>query len=139
MNVDSILLSEFASVDAGAKLSVINVYNRLNLEKVPVKVGGVFLTLVVHGAQAEAGRRYSGEIHVLDRHRQPTHDKPITFQLEFGPAESAIEGMPLRVVAVIRIGSLLFKDFGPHALEVYIDETYAASAYLYINQKLGPG
>lgn len=123
MNVDSILLSEYANTTQHGRLTVVNVFNSMSAQDVPVRVPLMSISLVIHGHADEAGSEHTCEIHLLDQDRNPVGDDPIRFDFTMPDGEPP-PGMPLRHVVARRFIGLTLQEQGTYAFEVYIDGTY---------------
>lgn len=135
MNVDSILISEYATTDPAGRLTVVNCYNRITTETLPAGIGLLCLSLVVHGAPAEAGTRHKGEVKLLNQRREVLGQNPISFEFTFKGRDEMEPGMPLRWIGNFKIMRLVLSEEGPYAFEVYIDGTYHAAASLVLRLK----
>ena len=135
MNVDSILLSEYAKSDEAGRLTVVNCFNRLTTPQAPVGIEILCISLVVHGSPSEAGSQHQGEIRLLNQRREVLNEKPVPFGFRFAGPEGLDPGMPVRWIGSFRILRLVLPEFGPYAFEVYIDGTYHAAASLYVRQQ----
>lgn len=126
MNVDSILVSEFARHENG-RLTVVNTFNQVE-GSFPSHIPMIFVSLIVHGHSAEAGTQHDIELRLIDETRATTGGPFVgTFTFPSG----RIEGMPVRHVMVFRLFALEIPSAGVFAFEVYIDGTYhAAQSFL---------
>lgn len=136
MNVDSILLSDFAQVTAG-KLTVVGVFDRVPAEAPPATLLQMAISLVIHGHSAEAGTTHNLEIWLLNQRRERLNPAAFGQPFKFGPPESVTPGIPLRVVIVQGVLMPTFEELGPYAFEVYIDGTYHTAAALYVGPNPG--
>lgn len=136
MNVDSILLSDYAQAMFG-KLTVVGVFDRVPAEEVPVTLSQMTVSLVIHGHSAEAGTTHELEIWLLNQRRERLNPVPFGQPFTFAGPEHVTPGIPLRVVIVQGILMPTFPEFGPYAFEVYIDGTYHTAAALYVGPASG--
>lgn len=123
MNVDSILLSEYANVTQG-KLSVIGVFNRIGPAKLPVQLPIMAVSLVIHAHHDEAGSQHEGELRLIDEKRAVITKRPFRFHFT---KENLVSGIPLRAIHTTIIMAPRFDTAGAYAFEVYIGGTYHAS------------
>lgn len=137
MNVDSILISEYAKTTDG-RLTVVNTFNRISGPGPQWGVPMLAVSLVIHGHKAEAGTHHEGEIKLLNKDREEINPQPMTFEFQFKEESELDPGMPLRSTQTYTVIGISFPEPGPYAFEVYIDETYHASASLFV-QKLEGG
>lgn len=130
MNVDSILLSQFAHTQDAA-LTVYQTFNQMEAGDLPAQVPLLAVSLVIHGHRDEGGTRHEVEIRLLDEDRNVQPPTPLRREFEFKPGPPP-PGMPLRHVLVNRIFGLRFEEAGTYAFEVYIDGTYHATTSFYL-------
>ena len=129
MNVDSFLISEYATTTSG-RLTIVNTFNRLRGPGPRWGLPLLYLSSVTHAHITEVGP-HRGEIRLVNAAREQLLPKPHLFDFEFS-ADMAQEGMPLRHQGVYMIAGLAFSAPGPYAFELHIDEVYAAAATLYV-------
>lgn len=132
MNIDTILISEYASVDQGGKLTVVNAFNKLQGPGPRWGIPLLYVSLVVHGPRREGGKTFPGELRLLNANREEVGG-PWPFAVTF-PEATTDEGMPVRSISVILLAGLVFKAPGAYAFEVYVDGAYAAAHTLYVKQ-----
>lgn len=138
MNIDTILISEYASGDNVGRLTVANAFNTLHGPGPKWGLPLMYLTMVAHGPVREAGRTFTGEVRVINAAQETVVD-PVPFEFAFPPAERAAEGMPVRAIVSIAFAGLKFTAPGAYALIVNVEETYAAATTLYVNKVEGKG
>jgi len=127
MNVDSILISEFASVTDGTALTVFRTFNRLEAKGLPARVPMMFVSLIIHGHPSEASKGHEIELRLINSRREVVGAIG-KGEFQFGSAVSHPPGLPLRHVNIHGMVNLEFTEFGPYAFEVYVDGTYHAGA-----------
>lgn len=134
MNVDSILIAEFAKVDERGRLTVIDAFNNLSG---PGPVWGLpvmAVSLVIHGHRAEAGTRHKVDMRLIDASRKDVVP-PMHFEFSFPEDNGKLdEGVPLRQPWTFGMIGVSFNKPGIYAFEVQIDGTYAASASLLVKR-----
>jgi hypothetical protein len=130
VNVDSILVSDYAQASLDGKLTVVGVFNRVS--GAPITLPQLSISLVIHGHAAEAGTTHTLEIWLLNERREKLNPEPMRESFTFAGSESILPGVPLRVISVSTVLMPTFSESGPYAFEVYIDGTYHASASLYV-------
>lgn len=130
MNVDSILLSEFATVDPLGRLTVVNSFNRLHGPGPTWMIPMMYLSWVVHAHRDEVGN-HQAEIRLLNARRDQLLPKVIKAAFEVNP-EGGPAGLPIRHSTVAVLGGLVFKAPGPYAFELYIDDTFAGATPFYV-------
>lgn len=134
MNVDSILLSEYASTYPDGRLTVVNAFNRLSGPGPKWGLPVMYLTLVVHGPLQEAGTEHEGEIKLLNAQRELINKEPMKFMFRFPPNDGNLTpGMPVRSITTVALG-LQFDAPGPYAFEITIDGYFAAATLLHVTQ-----
>lgn len=124
MNVDSILISDYANTIAG-KLTVLGVFNRIGPTQVPVQIPQMSVSLVIHGPHSEAGKAHEGEIRLINARREVMANMPCSFRFT---SDNLLAGIPLRQIITQTIFLPVFPEAGPYAFEVYFDGTYHATA-----------
>ena len=130
MNVDSIILSEYATLSDSFALTVLNTFNSIKAPSFPATRSVMSISLIIHGHRDERGSAHDLEIRVVDAGR--TLDQVILEQVfEFADQEPE-PGMPLRHLVVHTMLQTVFGAPGAYAFEVYIDGTYHAAAALHV-------
>jgi hypothetical protein len=128
MNIDSILISEYAASDGKGRLTVVNTFNRLEGPGPKWGLPAMYMTLVIHGHRAEAGSRHKGEVRVIDAQRKLV-EGPIEFEFPFNADDGSLDdGIPLRAVVTLAMIGVSFGKPGPYAFEVHIDGIWHQSA-----------
>lgn len=130
MNVDSILISEYATRKSGL-LSVVNVFNTLESPSPPAQCPVMAVSMIIHGHSGEAGTTHEGRVELINEDREVIQG-PNTFEWTFPPEEEMNPGMPLRHSYIWRLHNVSIPEPGPYAFEVYIDDIYYAAASLYV-------
>lgn len=134
MNVDSILVSEFARIEPeSSSLTIVGVFNQLVVAEIPVKLPALALSIVIHGHSAEANTSHKIEVRLLNQRRETINPKPIEVSFAFSNAPPP--GLPLRHTAVVKVFGPVFPEYGAYAFEVYIDGTYHAGTVVYIGRE----
>lgn len=136
MNIDTILISEYASSDGFGRLTVVNAFNKLFGTGPTWGLPIMYLTMVAHGPRREAGREWDGEVRLLNAKRELVNKKSMPFKVTFADIaeDEGEQGMPLRAVVHMAFAGLQFPAPGAYAFEVYLDGTYAAATTLYVEQ-----
>lgn len=124
MNVDAILISDYATTDSG-KLTVVGTFNQFTPQTYPARLPMLCVTVVVHAHHSEAGTDHHARIVLLNERREDVAVQECPFQLSAGPG---VPGIPLRHITIWRILTPEFHGPGAFAFEVYIDGTYHAGA-----------
>jgi hypothetical protein len=129
VNVDSVLISDYATVTAG-KLTVVGCFTRIPADSPPVRLVHLSLSVVIHAHASEAGSTHTIEVRLLNARRELVRQP---YKEEFTLAsEGILPGIPIRHINVTTLLAPLFTEFGPYAFEVYIDGTYHAAAAFYV-------
>jgi hypothetical protein len=134
MNVDSILISDYASMEPSGKLYVSGVFNRIGAHAFPAMHPIMGVSLVIHGHSAEAGTEHEVEVRLLNVNREPIVP-PLKSRFQFG--EDQPGGIPLRQITLHRLLGVVFAEPGVYAFEVFIDGVYHASASLLLESAGG--
>ncbi|HUP51810.1 MAG TPA: hypothetical protein VM198_05005 [Longimicrobiales bacterium] len=131
MNVDSILISEFATLTPGNQLTVVRTFNSLAATNFPAQRAFLAISLVIHAHRSERGTEHEVEIRVVG----PSETKPLNTGKFTLPSGDPPAGMPLRYTYVHQTVGIGFATPGSYAFEVYIDGTYSAASTVHIRQK----
>jgi hypothetical protein len=130
LNIDSILISEYASLSGQNELTVVRVFNQLAARGFPATHEWLAVSLIIHGHRSERNREHTLELRIAGP--QPGQSKKVhegTFRfMDVEPPP----GMPLRHTYVFRMVRVQFPEPGPYAFEVYIDGTYHAASTINI-------
>lgn len=137
MNIDSILLSDHARVDAGGKLTVVGAFNRITGPGPVWRLPYMAISMVIHGHADEAGTEHEIEIELKHESGDVLTEEPMKLSFKFQDRESLHPGIPARHVATHTILVPTFDRPGAYAFNVYIDGTYHASTSLYIRKTDG--
>ena len=86
MNVDSILISEFATVDSNMSLTVVRTFNVLEAAGFPVQIPLVSVSAIIHAHLSEAGSEHELRLTLMNSRRETLR----------GTGESKIEQMRQR-------------------------------------------
>lgn len=133
MNIDSFLLSEYATITDGAALTIVRSFNKIQAPGTPVRIPLMSISLVIHAHEAEAGSEHHIEVRLLNQRREAVRTLiDDSFTLPPGPVPP---GMPLRHVLVRQILAPSFDEFGAYATEAYIDGVYHGGAAFFIEQR----
>lgn len=125
MNIDSILLSEYASLsDNNQSLTVVRTFNRLSGTTLPAAIESMCVSLIIHGHEREAGTAHALELRLIDQRREIV----VSATGEFVFGAPSVPGLPLRHMHVVRFVNAVFPRAGLYAFEVYVDDTYHAAA-----------
>ncbi|MEM7416805.1 MAG: hypothetical protein AAF389_14965 [Gemmatimonadota bacterium] len=134
MTIDTILISEYASADAVGRFSVVNAFNRISGKGPTWGLPIMYLTLVAHGPQREAGMAWDGEIFLLNSAGERVREEPFTFRMAFSDNIDSGPGMPMRSVVGVAFAGLRFTEPGMYVFQVLLDGLYEASTTLWIEK-----
>ena len=135
MNIDAILLSEYAKADPGGRLTVVGTFNAVNVPGLPVIIPVFYVSIVLEGHRTEQGVKHKGEIKVLNSKRQNVAEgQDTTFEFAFTD-DDPLPGMYARHVVVSQI-LIQFQEEGPYSFEIHINDVYHCRFYPY---QTGPG
>ena len=124
MNVDSILISEFASAVDNC-LTVYRTINRIRAKALPARHGMMSVSLILHGHPSESGTEHESELRLLNARREVLASFPNKFAFT---EDEPVPGLPIRQIVIFGLVNLELKEVGPFAFEVHIDGTYHAGA-----------
>ena len=129
MNIDSIILSEYASFVGTTRLTIIGTLNRTTVPSVPVRLPPIYMSLVIEAHPDQAGSEHEVEIRILNQRRERVGNAmKVSFRFADEPP---LPGMHPRHSLIMAITSE-FPEEGPYAYEVFIDGTYYASTNFYV-------
>lgn len=130
MNVDSILISEYAGLAGDGGLSIFKTFNLITTSQTPARVAMLCVSVLIHAHRSEGGSGHLLEVRLIDQDRKVVKvldRREVTLTSEQPPP-----GMPIRHHHIVGQINLEFPRPGPYAIEVHIDGTYAAAAPLYV-------
>ena len=131
MNVDSILISEYASTTESGRLTVVNTFDTVQVTEMPAKVPSFFISVVTEGHRSERGTTHEIHVKLLDSQRNEIGAEQNTAKELVFPDTEPAPGMFLRHISIFKLG-VQFPAEGPYSFEVHIDGTYHAAANLYV-------
>jgi hypothetical protein len=134
MNIQAVLLSEYATVHASGHFSVINAFNRLRGPGPRWGVPAMYLTVVIEAHPSQAGTQHEIEIRLIDAHREPILPESFRGAFSFGGEESVLPGLPLRNITNAGLFGIQFVKPGPYAFEILIDGTYSGATTLFVEK-----
>ena len=129
MNVDVILLCEYARIFDGSRLMIVGTMNGITVPGVPVKLPAIHIAIVVEAHRELKGTSHVCEVRILNARREIV-GSPMKYDFAFHP-ETPPPGMYCRNTQVIAV-SVAFQEEGPHSFELHIDGTYHAATNLYV-------
>ena len=130
MNIDSILIAEYASTDRDGRLTVVNAFNQIAGPGPQWVIPVMAISLVIHGHSEEAETEHKGEIRLINDARELVRAAPF----EFAFPQATVPGLPVKNITTLMTIGQKFPAPGLYAFEVYIDDTYMAAASLVIVQ-----
>ena len=130
MNVDSILISQFAVLDQGLALTVVRTFNHLETAQLPARIPLMSISVLIHAHSSECGTSHHFEL-VLVSAKQGRITTVVEGDFVLSAA-TPLPGMPLRHEMVFNVMHAEFPTDGPYAFELYIDGTYHAAAAFFI-------
>jgi hypothetical protein len=133
VNVDSILIAEYAVVEQGGALTVVRTFNQLNATELPARVAILSVSIIIHAHSSEAGTSHNFEL-VLMSAKQGRVATVVQDNFVLNAEGHPITpGIPIRHILVFNVMQAEFKEDGPYAFELYIDGTYHAAATFFVN------
>lgn len=129
MDIDLALMADAATIDAGGKLNVLGVFDRINASSFPARHGRISLVL-----RFIAGLHEAGEHEVEITLRNPDGDEVVGLDgnLHFGPGPMH-SGGEIRVPHVINLDGLVFEEPGRYTFELRIDGEHHRSVALQVS------
>ena len=129
MNIDSILICEYATVDAGGSLTVLRTFNGMHASKFPATLPSMAVAIVIEAHESERDAEHHGEIRLLTQERRVAATWKTTFDFK---ASHPLPGIPLRHTWIHRLLNVTFSTAGAYAFEVYVDDTYLAGSAFHV-------
>lgn len=120
LNVDAVLLSDWASVDSSGKLTVVGMFNRIGPAKLPIRLRAMCVSVIIRAHHSEAGSSHHLEMRLLNQRR----DVVEVLENNFTWGEPEVPGVPLQHYWLRTILAPEFGEAGAFAFEIFIDGTY---------------
>lgn len=128
MNVDSILISEYATADSHSSLTVLRTFHVLQATSFPARIGMMTVSAIVHAHLSDAGTEHTLKLVLINEKREQLRTLLDTKFRLGTPNENHPAGVPLRHVIIHRAVNAEFPHAGAYAVELFIDGTYHAAA-----------
>lgn len=135
MEIDLALLADAATIDAGGKLNILGVFDRIRAAEFPARHGRVSLVL-----RFTAGLDEAGEHQLEIRLRDPDGEEVVRLDgtMNFGPG-ARYGGEELRVPHVLNLDGLVFKTEGRYFFDLSVDGEHHRSLPLTVQAAPGAG
>ena len=130
MNIDSILIAEYASTDRDGRLTVVNAFNQITGPGPQWVIPVMGISLVIHGHSEEAETEHKGEVRLINDARELVK----SMRFEFAFSKITVPGLPVKHISTLMTIGQNFPAPGLYTFEVYIDDIYMAAASLVIVQ-----
>jgi len=131
VNVDSILISEYASLDAAYSLTVVRTFNRIKARSLPARLPLLSVSIIIHAHPSEGGTAHHFEL-VLVSAKQGRVATIAQGDFHLTSPTGETPGLPIRHMMVFNAMQAEFPADGPYAFELFIDGTYHAAAAFYV-------
>lgn len=135
MDIDLALLADAATIDAGGKLNILGVFDRLNARSFPARHGRVALVL-----RFSAGLHEAGEHTVDIVLKDPDGEEVVHLdgQVQLGPGPMHAGG-EIRVPHVLNLDGLVFEQPGRYSFDLRVDGEHLRSVSLTVSDVSGEG
>ncbi len=129
MEIDLALLADAATIDAGGKLNVLGVFDRINASEFPARHGRMAMVLRFSAAMNESGEH---EVEIVLR--GPTDDEVVRLDgtIQFGPGPMR-RGGEIRVPHVLNLDGLVFERAGRYTFDIRVDDEHLRSIPLTVS------
>ena len=135
MDIDLALLADAATIDAGGKLNVLGVFDRINAASFPARHGRVAMVLRFTAGLDEAGEH---EVEIVLRGPEGEEIVRLDGNIQFGPGPMHTGG-EIRVPHVLNLDGLVFENPGRHTFEVSVDGEHHRSIPLNVASRSAGG
>lgn len=132
MNVDSIIVSDYATVSQDGKLTVVGAFNRIGAQSFPALHAILSVSLIIHGHHAEGPpNEHTLTLRLLNERREQIGQ---AVERSFQFTEHPFKALPLRFMVAQRFIPVVFEKPGLYAFEAHINGTYAATASFLVEE-----
>lgn len=135
MEIDLALLADAATVDAGGKLNVLGVFDRINASDFPARHGRVALVVRFTAGVDEAGEH---EVEIVLKDPRGERVVGLDGKINFGPGPR-YGGGEMRVPHVLNLDGLVFQEPGRYAFDLIVDGVHHRSLPLTVVSSTGAG
>lgn len=137
MEIDLALLADAATIDAGGKLNVLGVFDRIHASSFPARHGRLAMVLRFSAGLDEAGEH---EVEIVLRDPDGEELMRLDGNIHFGPGPMQTGG-EIRVPHVLNLDGLVFSDPGRHVFDLRVDGQHLRSVSLTVAEAPsgGPG
>ncbi len=134
MEIDLVLLADAATIDAGGKLNILGVFDRISVPKFPAKHPHAALVLRFSASMHEGG---SHTVEIVLKDPDGKELMNVNGDLHVGPG-GPLAGGQILVPQVLNMGGLVFPKAGQYSFDVRIDGEHQVSLPLTVHGA-GPG
>jgi len=130
MDLDTVMLADFANADADGKLNVMGVFNIIRADGFPVRHAVMYVVTIVSASMAEVGSIKKIGIKLIDE------DAKLTL-LDFSrdvTVEQRPSGKRYRLNGVLRVNDIVFPQAGTYQISVLIDGQERGTVPIYLEQ-----
>ena len=130
MDLDTIMLADFANADADGKLNVMGVFNIIRSQGFPTRHAVMYVVTVLSASMAEVGLTKKIGIKLMDE------DAKMTL-LDFSrdvTVEQRPSGQRYRLNGVLRVNDIVFPQAGTYQISVLIDGQELGVLPIYLEQ-----
>lgn len=135
MDIDLALLADAATIDAGGKLNILGVFDRINATSFPARHGRLAMVLRFSAGLDEAGEH---EMEIVLRDPDGEELMRLDGNIHFGPGPMQAGG-EIRVPHVLNLDGLVFSEPGRHTFDLRVDGRHLRSISLNVTEATGGG
>ena len=130
MDLDTVMLADYASASAEGKLNVIGVFNIIRSNNFPTRHPVMYVVTIVSASMAEVGTTSKIGIKLMDE------DAKIQL-LDFSrdvTVEQRPSGQRYRLQGILQVTDIVFPKAGTYQISVLIDGHEKGSVQIYLEQ-----
>ena len=131
MDVDMVLLADYASLSENKKLNVMGVFNRIFAEEFPVRHPSMFIITKMSASSAEANTTKKVTIKILD---EDAGSELLNFSRDV-TVEARPGGHRYELNGILRVADVVYPKAGTYQVSVLIDGDEKRSLPLYVEPR----
>ena len=128
MDVDTVLLADYASTGEQGKLNVMGVFNRIFVKKFPARHPVMYVITKVSASMAEVNMTRKLSVKLMD---EDSHNTLIDFTRDV-TVQQQPPGQRFELNGILRINDIILEKPGTYQISVLIDDDEKASLPLYV-------
>ena len=128
MDVDTIMLADFASQSESQKLNVMGVFNRIMAKQFPARHPEMFIVTKISASNAEANTVRKLTIKILD---EDATGEFLNYSRDI-KVEARPGGMRFEMNGILKVADVVFPKAGTYQISVLVDGDEKATLPLYL-------